>query len=163
MQRRTSGRSSWFPVAWIPPRYWPWPGEQGFELLHPEFRLRAAPPRGVGLPPSGCPPAMGVAEHKVVKLNLDSIGGSALTDMAIACAVPEEETEGIPITYVPARNTVFLSIALGWAEVLGAQRHLHRRQRGGLLRLPRLPPRVSSPPSRPWPTWPPGPGWRAEA
>ena len=62
--------------------------------------------------------ALGDVEHKVVRLNLDSIGGSALTDMSIA--VPEEETEGIPITYVPARNTVFLSIALGWAEVLGA-------------------------------------------
>jgi 7-cyano-7-deazaguanine synthase len=62
--------------------------------------------------------ALGDVEHKVVKLNLDSIGGSALTDLSIA--VPEEETEGIPITYVPARNTVFLSIALGWAEVLGA-------------------------------------------
>src|SRR5210317_816747 len=57
--------------------------------------------------------------HKVVNLNLNSIGGSALTDTAIA--VPESPTEGIPITYVPARNTVFLSIALGWAEVLGAQ------------------------------------------
>ncbi len=56
--------------------------------------------------------------HKVVTLNLDSIGGSALTDTAIA--VPESPTEGIPITYVPARNTIFLSIALGWAEVLGA-------------------------------------------
>jgi len=56
--------------------------------------------------------------HKVVKLNLNSIGGSALTDENIA--VPESPTEGIPITYVPARNTVFLSIALGWAEVLGA-------------------------------------------
>ena len=63
--------------------------------------------------------ALGDVEHKVVKLNLDSIGGSALTDTGIA--VPEEETEGIPVTYVPARNTVFLSIALGWAEVLGAQ------------------------------------------
>ena len=62
--------------------------------------------------------ALGDVEHKVVKLNLDSIGGSALTDLDIA--VPEEQTEGIPITYVPARNTVFLSIALGWAEVLGA-------------------------------------------
>jgi 7-cyano-7-deazaguanine synthase len=62
--------------------------------------------------------ALGDVEHKVVKLNLDSIGGSALTDTNID--VPEEETEGIPITYVPARNTVFLSIALGWAEVLGA-------------------------------------------
>jgi 7-cyano-7-deazaguanine synthase len=63
--------------------------------------------------------ALGDIEHKVVKLNLDSIGGSALTDTRID--VPEEATEGIPITYVPARNTVFLSIALGWAEVLGAQ------------------------------------------
>lgn len=63
--------------------------------------------------------ALGDIEHKVVTLNLDSIGGSALTDAAIA--VPEEATEGIPVTYVPARNTVFLSIALGWAEVLDAQ------------------------------------------
>ncbi len=63
--------------------------------------------------------ALGDVEHKVVNLNLDSIGGSALTDSSID--VPEVETQGIPITYVPARNTVFLSIALGWAEVLGAQ------------------------------------------
>ena len=62
---------------------------------------------------------MGVVEHKVVSLDLRSIGGSALTDDAIL--VPEAETSGIPVTYVPARNTVFLSIALGWAEVLGAQ------------------------------------------
>ncbi|WP_444883815.1 7-cyano-7-deazaguanine synthase QueC [Microbulbifer sp. PSTR4-B] len=62
---------------------------------------------------------LGAAEHKVVKLDLRSIGGSALTDDSIE--VPEEETSGIPVTYVPARNTVFLSIALGWAEVLGAQ------------------------------------------
>jgi 7-cyano-7-deazaguanine synthase len=62
--------------------------------------------------------AMGVAVHKTVRLDLSTIGGSALTDMNIA--VPEEETTGIPVTYVPARNTVFLSIALGWAEVLGA-------------------------------------------
>ncbi len=64
--------------------------------------------------------AMGVADHKVVHLDLDSIGGSALTDPDIA--VPEEETEGIPVTYVPARNTVFLAIALGWAEVLDARK-----------------------------------------
>lgn len=62
---------------------------------------------------------MGVKEHKVVTLNLDDIGGSALTDESID--VPEHETEGIPVTYVPARNTVFLSIALGWAEVIEAQ------------------------------------------
>ena len=61
---------------------------------------------------------MAVQEHKVVKLDLGTIGGSALTDASID--VPEEETSGIPVTYVPARNTVFLSIALGWAEVLGA-------------------------------------------
>ena len=62
--------------------------------------------------------ATGVLEHKVLPLSLDAIGGSALTDSAIE--VPEEGGEGIPVTYVPARNTVFLSLALGWAEVLGA-------------------------------------------
>jgi len=62
--------------------------------------------------------AMGSIQHKVIQLDLRSIGGSALTDDAID--VPEQETGGIPVTYVPARNTVFLSIALGWAEVLGA-------------------------------------------
>ncbi|MDD0842527.1 7-cyano-7-deazaguanine synthase QueC [Pseudomonas sp. Gutcm_11s] len=61
---------------------------------------------------------LGVIEHKVIGLNLNGMGGSALTDSTIA--VPEAPTEGIPITYVPARNTVFLSLALGWAEVLGA-------------------------------------------
>lgn len=62
---------------------------------------------------------LGVTEHKVVALDLRAIGGSALTDSRIA--VPETESEGIPVTYVPARNTVFLSIALGWAEVLDSQ------------------------------------------
>lgn len=62
--------------------------------------------------------ALGAVEHKVVSLDLRAIGGSALTDDQIA--VPEQRSEGIPITYVPARNTVFLSIALGWAEVLDA-------------------------------------------
>jgi len=66
----------------------------------------------------------GAREHKVVHLDLNLIGGSALTDCAIA--VPERDIEqiehsGIPVTYVPARNTIFLSIALGWAEVLGAR------------------------------------------
>lgn len=62
---------------------------------------------------------LGVVEHKVIGLNLNGIGGSALTDSSIA--VPETPSEGIPVTYVPARNTVFLSLALGWAEVLGAR------------------------------------------
>ena len=62
---------------------------------------------------------LGVVEHKVVGIDLNGIGGSALTDSSID--VPETPTEGIPITYVPARNTVFLALALGWAEVLGAR------------------------------------------
>ncbi len=60
----------------------------------------------------------GAAAHKIVRIGLDDIGGSALTDAAIA--VPRTPTEGIPVTYVPARNTVFLAFALGYAEVLGA-------------------------------------------
>lgn len=63
--------------------------------------------------------AMGVVEHKIIPIDLASLGGSALTDHSLE--VPTEVTEGIPVTYVPARNTVFLSIALGWAEVLEAQ------------------------------------------
>lgn len=62
---------------------------------------------------------LGAARHVTIKLDLTAIGGSALTD---EIDVPKEGlTEGIPVTYVPARNTVFLSVALGWAEVLGAQ------------------------------------------
>jgi 7-cyano-7-deazaguanine synthase len=61
---------------------------------------------------------LGALSHKVVTVDLRAIGGSALTD---AIAVPETAGEGIPVTYVPARNTIMLSIALGWAEVLGAQ------------------------------------------
>ena len=62
---------------------------------------------------------LGAVEHKVIGLNLDGMGGSALTDSSID--VPEAPSEGIPVTYVPARNTVFLSLALGWAEVLQAR------------------------------------------
>lgn len=60
-----------------------------------------------------------VAEHKIIKLGLGSIGGSALTDAHIA--VPDTAQAGIPVTYVPARNTLFLSFALAWAEVLDLQ------------------------------------------
>lgn len=63
--------------------------------------------------------SLGAAEHRVIGMDLGSIGGSALTDSDIA--VPECVGEGIPVTYVPARNTVFLSLALGWAEVLQAR------------------------------------------
>lgn len=62
--------------------------------------------------------AAGVADHKIIPLQMSAIGGSALTDSTIA--VPEQESEGIPVTYVPARNTVFLSYALAWAEVVDA-------------------------------------------
>lgn len=66
---------------------------------------------------------LGALEHKVVSLGLNDIGGSALTDNNIQ--VPQHAShdieEGIPVTYVPARNTVFLSLALGWAEVLEAE------------------------------------------
>ena len=68
--------------------------------------------------------ALGAVRHQTMHVNLDAVGGSALTDRSLA--VPEGESgeavaAGIPITYVPARNTLFLSLALGWAEVLGAQ------------------------------------------
>lgn len=63
--------------------------------------------------------ALGVRAHRVIAVDLSSFGGSALTDLEIA--VPETPTAGIPITYVPARNTVFLSLALAWAETLGAR------------------------------------------
>jgi 7-cyano-7-deazaguanine synthase len=61
---------------------------------------------------------LGAVEHREIEIPIGRFGGSALTDVAIA--VPEEGGEGIPITYVPARNTVFLSLALAWAEVLDA-------------------------------------------
>jgi 7-cyano-7-deazaguanine synthase len=63
--------------------------------------------------------SLGAKMHKTANLDLSLFGGSALTDDAIA--VPEHETAGIPVTYVPARNTIMLSLALAWAEVLQAQ------------------------------------------
>jgi 7-cyano-7-deazaguanine synthase len=63
--------------------------------------------------------ALGAQEHRIMRVDLAGIGGSALTDTSIA--VPEQPTVGIPVTYVPARNTILLALALGWAEVLGAE------------------------------------------
>ncbi|HEC28597.1 MAG TPA: 7-cyano-7-deazaguanine synthase QueC [Gammaproteobacteria bacterium] len=60
-----------------------------------------------------------VGIHNTIGIDMGKIGGSALTDPAID--VPDRPTQGIPVTYVPARNTIFLSLALGWAEVLGVQ------------------------------------------
>ena len=62
---------------------------------------------------------LGALEHRTMRLDLAGIGGSALTDSSIA--IPEAPTSGIPATYVPARNTLMLALALGWAEVLGSQ------------------------------------------
>jgi 7-cyano-7-deazaguanine synthase len=62
--------------------------------------------------------SIGVQAHRVLKMELGALGGSALTDASIR--VPETSGDDIPVTYVPARNTVFLSFALGWAEVLDA-------------------------------------------
>ncbi len=63
--------------------------------------------------------SLGAHEHKVIKIDLTSFGGSALTDDKIS--VSQQPTEGIPLTYVPARNTIMLSLALAWAEVLNSQ------------------------------------------
>jgi 7-cyano-7-deazaguanine synthase len=62
--------------------------------------------------------SLNVREHRIMRVDLAGIGGSALTDSAVA--IPESPTAGIPVTYVPARNTLLLSLALGWAEVVGA-------------------------------------------
>jgi 7-cyano-7-deazaguanine synthase len=63
--------------------------------------------------------SLGAREHRIMRIDTAGVGGSALTDRSIA--VPEAPTTGIPVTYVPARNTVFLALALGWAEVLEAR------------------------------------------
>ena len=76
--------------------------------------------------------ALKVREHRVARIDLRVFGGSALTD---DIAVPQQRSidemaRGVPITYVPARNTIFLSYALAWAEVAGCRRHFSRRQCG---------------------------------
>ena len=87
---------------------------------------------------------LGAVEHRVIDIDLRAFGGSALTS---DLAVPKDRdatarATGIPITYVPARNTIFLSYALGLGRGARRGRHLHRRQRGRLQRLSRLPPGV---------------------
>ena len=65
--------------------------------------------------------ALGAQEHKTVGIDLSAFGGSALTDANIAVPTQGVQKDGIPVTYVPARNTIMLSLGLAWAEVLGAQ------------------------------------------
>jgi 7-cyano-7-deazaguanine synthase len=103
---------------------------------------------------------LGVVEHKVIGLNLNGMGGSALTDTSID--IPEELGEGIPVTYVPARNTVFLSLALGWAEVLGARDIFIGVNAVDYSGYPDCRPSSSSPSSA-WPIWRPRLAWKATA
>jgi 7-cyano-7-deazaguanine synthase len=92
--------------------------EQGFECyaLSVDYGQRHAAELDAAMRVAG---ALGARKHRIMRVDLAGIGGSALTDTSIA--VPEQATSGIPVTYVPARNTILLSLALGWAEVLGAE------------------------------------------
>ena len=85
--------------------------------------------------------ALGAREHLILDLPLDAIGGSALTSgIEVPKDVPIEEMQSrIPVTYVPARNTVFLSLALAWAETLKAARYFYRCKCPGLFGISRLP------------------------
>jgi len=97
-------------------------GNEGFELYALTFRYGQRHRREAEAAKRAAS-AAGVREHRVIDIDLGQLGGSALTDMAIGVPKDREElaTGGqIPATYVPARNTIFLSYALAWAEVLGA-------------------------------------------
>jgi len=91
---------------------------QGFECfaLSVDYGQRHAAELDAAMRVAG---ALGAREHRIMRVDLAGIGGSALTDKSIA--VPEKPTTGIPVTYVPARNTLLLALALGWAEVLSAE------------------------------------------
>jgi 7-cyano-7-deazaguanine synthase len=91
--------------------------EQAFECyaLSVDYGQRHAAELDAAMRVAG---ALGAREHRIMRVDLAGIGGSALTDTSIA--VPEQASTGIPVTYVPARNTILLSLALGWAEVLEA-------------------------------------------
>jgi len=90
---------------------------QGYECYALSFRYGQR--HAAELQAAQCLAARYANRHEIIDLDLSRFGGSALTDQTLS--VPENPTAGIPITYVPARNTIFLSIALGWAEVLQAQ------------------------------------------
>ena len=94
--------------------------EQGLSAT-PVGGLRPAP-RGRARAAAAIAEALGAHEHRVMRVDLAQIGGSALTDPPSPC--PKRRASGIPVTYVPARNTIMLSLALGWAEVLDA-REIH--------------------------------------
>ena len=108
--------------------------------------------------------AQGVSEVRVVTVDLRAIGGSALTaDVPVPKDRPAgERSEGIPVTYVPARNTVFLALALGLAETLGAADVYIGVNAVDYSGSPTAG-RSSSAPSRRWPTSPPAPAWKGRA
>ena len=111
---------------------------RGLHAVRADHPLRPAPrPRSRG----GAAGGGGARRERHLELPLDlrGIGGSALTSRRPVPRTAISPQVDIPSTYVPARNTIFLSLALGWAEVLGATRSVHRRQRARLLRLSRLP------------------------
>lgn len=95
--------------------------------------------------------ALQAKEHRIVQLGLDTFGGSALTDTSIAVPVDGAQ-EGIPVTYVPARNTIMLSLALAWAEVLGS-RDIYVGVNAVATPATRTAARSTSQPSKGWPTW----------
>ena len=96
---------------------------EGYALPRALGRLRPAPSAPSSLPRRGSRAALGAVEHKVVAIDLAAFGGSALTDSSIAVPTGGVQPDAIPVTYVPARNTILLSLALAWAEVLDA-RHI---------------------------------------
>jgi 7-cyano-7-deazaguanine synthase len=95
-----------------------WARRQGFEAyaLTVDYGQRHSSELDAAARVAG---ALGAREHRIMRVDLAGIGGSALTDWSLP--LPEETRAGIPISYVPARNTLMLALALGWAEVLGAQ------------------------------------------
>ena len=106
--------------------------------------------------------ALGVERHLELRVDLRAIGGSSLTsDAAGAARSRSGRRPDIPSTYVPARNTIFLSLALGWAEVARRPRHRHRRQCARLFRLSRLPAGVHRARSSGWRIWRRAPASRA--
>ena len=103
--------------------------------------------------------ALGARDHRVMHVDLAGIGGSALTDPTSTC--PRRPTTGIPVTYVPARNTIMLSLALAWAEVLGARDIFIGVNAVDYSGYPDCRPEFIAAFEQPGARWRPRPAWRA--
>ena len=147
-----------FPAGWIPPRCWPSRAQAGYacHALSLDYGQRHTAELAAA---ARVARSLGAVEHRVLRLGLGDFGGSALTDASIA--VPESPTEGIPVTYVPARNTVMLSLALAWAEVLGRATSSSASTPSITPATPIAGPNSSRPSSR-WPISPPVPAVEGE-